>query len=578
MVSKAGVSVSVNERVLHVDDEPMICDVTRLCLEKGGRFKVDFVHTAEEALSLLRSGSYSCIISDYEMPTMNGLELLKEVRSLDPEIPFILFSGKGRETVVIDAINTGADFYIQKGGDAKTLFAELNHKVDYAINKRNARLSLKRRDAILEVVSLVATLFLGGETFNKALAESITLFGLSTEVDMVLVFRKETDTFGDRTYRRICAWSRLGDSDPAKQVDIHPGPSFMWEEQILKGEPVVGSIETFSNASRELLENQNIRSIAAFPVIANREVRGMIWFCDCLTERKWPVVEIDALQAAAAIVGSAIHQDEMRTELLAGKEQYESMYSMMRQLYDRVPGMFWGKELDERYFFINKETSDNLKEASDTDELEVRTQDFYLNDSNCRSSETSTVSISSDSGFDNLDSRIRESNEKGWSGIHHIQDTPLHLDIRKVPFSDNQQGNPIKTVGAEESNTKKDIECSFQTDQKKYARIFYQLNTGLMICQPDGSVSELNHRAAELMDGECEEMLGINIHTIPGLGDTGILRDFCTVLAMKVALHGRSEYRDIRGTVRILQYDIQPLMDEELKVLDVLLTIIEIVA
>ena len=61
---------------------------------------------------------------------------------------------RGRETVVIEAINTGADFYIQKGGDAKSLFAELNHKVDYAINKRNARLSLKRRDAILEAVSL----------------------------------------------------------------------------------------------------------------------------------------------------------------------------------------------------------------------------------------------------------------------------------------------------------------------------------------------------------------------------------------------------------------------------------------
>jgi CheY-like chemotaxis protein len=176
-----------------VDDEPVICDLTKISLEKSGRLRVDVVHSAEEALERIRSGSYACIISDYEMPIMNGLDFLKEVRSIDPDIPFILFSGRGREAVIIDAINTGADFYIQKGGDPKALFAELNHKVEYAIQQRNTRMALKRRDGILEAVSLVANLFLGGEPFERALQEAITLFGLATEVDTVRLFALHSD-------------------------------------------------------------------------------------------------------------------------------------------------------------------------------------------------------------------------------------------------------------------------------------------------------------------------------------------------------------------------------------------------
>ena len=199
-------------RVLHVDDEPVICDLTKLSLEKGGRLKVDVTSSAEEALDLVRSGSYSCIISDYEMPIMNGLDFLKAVRNIDKDIPFILFSGRGRETVIIDAINTGADFYIQKGGEPKALFAELNHKVEYAIQQRNTRIALKRRDGILEAVSLVANLFLGGEAFDRALQEAITLFGLATEVDTVRLFRLNSDSEDTDTHhsmKNIASWTRI---------------------------------------------------------------------------------------------------------------------------------------------------------------------------------------------------------------------------------------------------------------------------------------------------------------------------------------------------------------------------------
>ena len=74
---------------------------------------------------------------------MDGIEFLKAVRGRYGDIPFILFTGKGREEVVIAAINNGADFYLQKGGAPDAQFAELAHKIRKAVERRQALEALK---------------------------------------------------------------------------------------------------------------------------------------------------------------------------------------------------------------------------------------------------------------------------------------------------------------------------------------------------------------------------------------------------------------------------------------------------
>lgn len=63
------------------------------------------------------------------MPCKDGIFFLKEFRSGSDNRPLILFTGKGREDIVIEAINNGADFYIQKREEPRTQFAELAQKI-----------------------------------------------------------------------------------------------------------------------------------------------------------------------------------------------------------------------------------------------------------------------------------------------------------------------------------------------------------------------------------------------------------------------------------------------------------------
>jgi PAS domain S-box-containing protein len=123
-------------RLLYVDDEPSLLDIGKLFLEESGDFSVITRESATAALDLLGVETFDVIVSDYQMPGMDGIRFLVEVRSRFGQIPFILFTGRGREEIVIQAINSGADFYLQKGGDPAAQFAELSHKVRSAVAQR----------------------------------------------------------------------------------------------------------------------------------------------------------------------------------------------------------------------------------------------------------------------------------------------------------------------------------------------------------------------------------------------------------------------------------------------------------
>ncbi|MDD1685816.1 response regulator [Methanoregula sp.] len=124
--------------LLYVDDEPELLKIAKIFLEREGDIFVTTTTSSMECLDMLADQSFDAIISDYQMPGMDGIELLKQVRGRGLSTPFILFTGKGREEVVIEAINHGADFYLQKGGAARPQFAELRHKILVAMERRQA--------------------------------------------------------------------------------------------------------------------------------------------------------------------------------------------------------------------------------------------------------------------------------------------------------------------------------------------------------------------------------------------------------------------------------------------------------
>ncbi|WP_076432005.1 PAS domain S-box protein [Haladaptatus litoreus] len=101
--------------VLHVDDDHSLLDLTKTFLEgESEQLRIHTATSSEAALSVLRETAIDCIVSDYEMPEMDGLELLDVVREEYPELPFVLFTSAGSEEIASRAISAGVTDYIEK--------------------------------------------------------------------------------------------------------------------------------------------------------------------------------------------------------------------------------------------------------------------------------------------------------------------------------------------------------------------------------------------------------------------------------------------------------------------------------
>ena len=133
-------------RVLYVDDEPALLEMAKLYLEMNGAFSVYTLTSAKIALDQLSTEHYDAIISDYQMPETDGIAFLKQLKASGNTTPFIIFTGKGREEVVIEALNEGADFYLQKGGEPKAQFTELANKIRYAVSRKRAEMDLRESE------------------------------------------------------------------------------------------------------------------------------------------------------------------------------------------------------------------------------------------------------------------------------------------------------------------------------------------------------------------------------------------------------------------------------------------------
>ena len=115
--------------ILVLDDKPEVRKLTKQFLELSAGLKVDLVSSASEARTALLEGHYHAIVSGYRMPDEDGIQFLRSLRSTGDRTPFILFNDKGPEEVVIEALNSGADAYVQKGGEPGAFFAELEHRI-----------------------------------------------------------------------------------------------------------------------------------------------------------------------------------------------------------------------------------------------------------------------------------------------------------------------------------------------------------------------------------------------------------------------------------------------------------------
>jgi two-component system, OmpR family, response regulator len=116
-------------KVLLVDDDPLFLELSKAFLEVYYDINSDIVESAGIALKKLEEDSYDVVISDYDMPSMDGIMFLRAIRDKRIDIPFILFTVIEEKEIIQQAIENGAHSFIQKTGDPKAQYLELSERI-----------------------------------------------------------------------------------------------------------------------------------------------------------------------------------------------------------------------------------------------------------------------------------------------------------------------------------------------------------------------------------------------------------------------------------------------------------------
>lgn len=133
-------------RVLMIDDDPVHLELSEQFLKRqSSEYEIVPAETPEEAMNLLLEDSFDAAVCDIDLgenqPT--GLDILEQVRVNERDIPVIIFTGKSREEIAIQALNLGADYYIRKSSSKiEGLYAELSYYILTSVKKRRTEKAL----------------------------------------------------------------------------------------------------------------------------------------------------------------------------------------------------------------------------------------------------------------------------------------------------------------------------------------------------------------------------------------------------------------------------------------------------
>ena len=140
-------------RILVVDYESDGCALSKEYLEGPGEMEVHTCRSVQGAKAAIVTNPYDAIVSDYRTDGEDVIQFLRELRENGDRTPFIIFTAKGREEVVIEALNNGADGYLKKGGNPRTVYAELRHRINAAVRRHRTEDSLRSHNQELHAVN-----------------------------------------------------------------------------------------------------------------------------------------------------------------------------------------------------------------------------------------------------------------------------------------------------------------------------------------------------------------------------------------------------------------------------------------
>lgn len=483
-------------QILHVDDDPSITDLTATFLErKNASFTVETETSASAGLDRLDDKKFDCVVSDYNMPGMNGIEFLERVRETHPDLPFILFTGKGSEEVASDAITAGATDYLQKGSgsDQYTVLANRLQNVVAQFRSqrradehqriteviRNLNRALVRADGVDEIEQEVCAILSDAEPYLTA-----CIAGVNTDTMQI---EPRTWAGDDAGFFEALEMS-VADDAPGRHA---PGGRAYHEREIAISQSISDDpqYEDWSDAATE----RGFQSLAVIPLEYDADLSGLL----------------------AVFANRRYAFDESEQELLT--ELGDDIAHAMQARKTKSTLQIRSRAMDEAPVGITisdpaRPDNPHIYANNEFTELTGYSEDEVLGE-NCRflqGPETADEPVAAMRAAIDTEERVtvelrnyRKNDEQFWN---RVSIAPVYDD----------EGNLTNYVGFQTDITdRKESEQALRRSEERFDAMFNDPHILVGVLNTDATVQDINDTALEYIDASLDEVRGKKVWTTP---------------------------------------------------------------
>jgi len=320
-------------QILHVDDDAQFAELTATVLEdEDDRLVVETAMSASEGIDSLRDRPPDCIVSDYNMPGRNGIEFLQTVRDEWPEMPFILFTGKGSEEIAGRAISAGVTDYLQKKSSSEQ-YALLANRIVKAVERKQTSEALTQtqeryQSLRTELIKLsIKLLESEHQDIDNRVEQALERLGTHVGADRTYVFQIDR-TEGTLSYtHEWCTDGVTPQIDSLQNIPLETFP--WWMEQLENFEtiriPNVSALPEEASTEKETLQEQNISSLIVAPMISEQELVGFVGFDWIAPQDVWEQEFVDILHIAGRLITTALRQESRQREREQREERFHAL-------------------------------------------------------------------------------------------------------------------------------------------------------------------------------------------------------------------------------------------------------------
>ena len=261
-----------------------------------------------QGCKLYKSHTPDIILSDINMPEMNGLEMIEKIRQVDSNVKIAIFTDFENRDILLKAIELGVNQFVSKPFESKSfgkMMKNLRHEVDERYKAAN---EIQRQENILHTINKMSHNFLQSDNWRYILEDELKRLKVASNASSIFLYKNVQEKKGKKELiaQQLFCLTDTTKTIATKTLNYRTDNFIQWRQQLEQHKSINGCKQDYDKHKKKLLELFEINSLLVLPIFVQGKWWGLLGIGSVKNEL-FPSRDVEMLSTVTSILGSAIN-------------------------------------------------------------------------------------------------------------------------------------------------------------------------------------------------------------------------------------------------------------------------------